>query len=111
MSNERSGFPGIAIAVTHLVWVVSAGVKTHAAFAPVAANDVAAAAPNRHASSLHRVIMDVSSNIATLAIGLTGDGGSSLVDGVPSGVCAHRNFRRAVLLLPHVFRPLAAVHF
>jgi hypothetical protein len=61
MSNDRSGFPGIAIAVTHWVWVVSGGVKTHAAFAPVAANDMAATTPGRHASSLDRVVMDVSS--------------------------------------------------
>src|SRR5262249_29681734 len=63
MSNERSGFPGMAMAVTHLVSVVSGGVNVHAAFALVAANDRAATAPGRHASSLHRVVMDVSSHV------------------------------------------------
>jgi hypothetical protein len=92
MSNERSGFPGMAIAVTHVVWVVSGGVKTHCALAPVAASDVAATAPDRHASSLDRVVMDVSSNMSTLAIGLTGDGGLSLIDVVPLGACARVNF-------------------
>src|SRR5215831_18086919 len=59
MSNDRSGFPGIAMAVTHVVWVVSGGEKTHWALAPVAANAVAATAPDRHASSLDRVVMEV----------------------------------------------------
>jgi hypothetical protein len=66
MSNDRSGFPGMVMAVTHLVWVVSGGVKTHAALAPVVANPMAATTPGRHASSLDRVVMDLSSYISTL---------------------------------------------
>jgi hypothetical protein len=53
------------MAVTHLVWIVagSGGAKTHgAALAPVAVNDMAATTPERHASSLDRVVMDVSSS-------------------------------------------------
>jgi hypothetical protein len=53
------------MAVTHLVWIVagSGGVKTHgAALAPVAVNDMAATAPERHASSLDRVVMGISSS-------------------------------------------------
>src|ERR1700757_3248144 len=54
MSNDRSGFPGMATAVTHLVWVVSGGVKVQsAATAPVgtsdtAPNKTAGIAPDRH---------------------------------------------------------------
>jgi hypothetical protein len=59
MSNDRSGAPDIWIAVRHLVWVVSGGEKSHVALALVAANDMAPTTPDRHASSLDFVIMDV----------------------------------------------------
>jgi hypothetical protein len=42
MSNDRSGCPGIKTAFTHLVWVVSGGVKVQsAATAFVGATDTA----------------------------------------------------------------------
>src|SRR5215469_16383221 len=53
----------MAMAVTHLVSVVSGGVNVHAAFALVAANDMDATTPDRHANSLHCVVMDVSSHV------------------------------------------------
>jgi hypothetical protein len=57
MSNDRSGFPGMETAVTHLVWVASGGVKVQsAAAAPVGASDTApnktaGTAPDRHIDS------------------------------------------------------------